>query len=251
MILQLLKKLLLSSLKLSKIHFTLFFLLLFFSSCKDYTVKQYCIQGSNLKEHNNKKVYLLKEDNDLLTIKLDSTIVLNSGFFFKGNFDEPELRFITIEGESEKLPVLLEEDVVEIYFNGSSIFNSVVKKGIENKYLFDYNLKALKINDEIKNFKRSNSLLMQKSKENNDKRVIDSLLKIHYDLNFKHIINMNNHLLKHPNSYVSLMLVDGLFDFPNYPIADIERHFNNFDSNYRKYRIAERIKVKIDSIKNN
>lgn len=251
MILLLLKKLFLSSFELFKIRTVLFLISILTFSCSNHKDSDYNIQGVNLKEYNNRKVYLLKEDHDLLPIKLDSTIITNSGFFFKGNFEEPVLRYISIEGESEKLPVLLEEDNVVIYFNGFSLLNSFVKSGFENKHLFDYNLKAFRINNEIKNFKKSNSLLMQKSKENNDNKVIDSLLKIHYKINYKHIVNMNEHLSKKPNNFVSLMLVEGLFDFPNYPITDIENHFKKFDSKYKDYKIATRIKVKIDSLKNN
>jgi hypothetical protein len=126
---------------------------------------------------------------------------------------------------------------------------SKVLSGFENGYLFDYNAKSLKVREQSLRFKKNNFELMKQARENNDKRVVDSLLKVNYKINYGYIENMERHLKTNPNTYVSLMLIDGLFDYPNVKKAKIEGYYQALNSKYKNMALGRKIKNKLDRMK--
>ena len=60
---------------------------------------------------------------------------------------------------------------------------------------------------------------------------------------------MEYHLKNLPNTFVSVMLIDGLFKYPNVKKSTIQGHYNSLNENYKSLALAKKIKVRLDNMK--
>jgi|APLak6261690433_1056193.scaffolds.fasta_scaffold03858_2 hypothetical protein len=232
--------------KVRRFSVLLFFFLLVSCGKSD---KFYLIEGELDNPDGISTVFLEELEEESLNYKVVSISQLVDGKFrFQQKFDEPELRYLRFTGKKERLAVLLEENV-SLKINTQSILKSKVLSGFENGYLFDYNAKSLKVREQSLRFKKNNFELMKLARENNDKRVVDSLLKVNYKINYGYIENMEKHLKANPNTFVSLMLIDGLFDYPNVKKTKIEGYYQALNNKYKNMALGREIKNKLDRMK--
>ncbi|WP_412476661.1 DUF4369 domain-containing protein [Flavobacterium sp. TBRC 19031] len=225
-------------------------LLLFFllASCGK-SEKFFLIEGELDNPKGISTVFLEELNEETLDYKVISiSQVIDGKFRFQQEFVEPKLRYLRFTGKKERLAVLLEENV-SLMINTESILKSKVLSGVENSFLFDYNAKSLTVREQSLQFKKKNSKLMKIAREANNKKVVDSLLKVNYEINHGYIDNMEKHLSTSPNTYVSLMLIDGLFEYPNVKKSKIEGYYKTLNDKYKEMSLGREIKNKLDRMK--
>ncbi len=234
---------------LNKIKFFVFFFFVLLQYSCNKSDSQSLIEGNIEGKQNISTVFLEKLDEKDLKYKvLSLSRVVDGKFQFKFEFTEPELMYLRFEGKDERLAILIESHLL-LRINPNSILKSKVILGIENKYLFEYNNKSLIIKKKSDSFRKANLILMRDARLKNNKRVVDSLLKINYKINYGYIQNMEYHLKKHPNTFVSVMLIDGLFKYPYVKKNTIQGHYNSLNERYKSLSLAKKIKVRLDNMK--
>lgn len=231
----------------TKVFLTL--LLIFLLASCGKSEKFFLIEGELDNPSGISTVFLEELNEETLDYKVISiSQVIDGKFRFRQKFVEPKLRYLRFTGKKERLAVLLEENV-SLKINTKSILKSKVLTGFENSFLFDYNAKSLAIREQSLQFKKKNSKLMKIARDANNKKVVDSLLKVNYEINHGYIDNMEKHLLTNPNNYVSLMLIDGLFEYPNVKKSKIERYYKTLNDKYKEMSLGREIKNKLDRMK--
>ncbi len=234
---------------LNKIKFVVFFLFVLVQYSCNKSDSESLIEGEIEGSEKISTVFLEKLDEKDLKYKVQSlSRVVDGKFQFKLKFTEPELMYLRFEGKDDRLTILIENHVI-LRINPNSILKSRVLSGRENMYLSEYNSKSLIIKEKSDSFRKANLVLMENARLNNNKRVVDSLLKINYKINYGYIQNMEYHLKKHPNTFVSVMLIDGLFKYPNVKKSTIQGHYNSLNENYKSLALAKKIKVRLDNMK--
>ena len=122
---------------------SLFYLLLIcitFTACKKDADDNigYLINGKALNVKNGKKIYLHKIEN-FKPVIVDSTVVNNEQFEFKGNVLKPDLRFITTEGQKRPLYFILSNSHLKAAMQKDSFNLWKVTGDDENKVFNEFN----------------------------------------------------------------------------------------------------------------
>ena len=226
-----------------KYFYFLFFILI---SCK-YN-DEFSIRGKvDAKQIN--KVYLESINEKTLDFLIEDSSDVKDGFFeFKGKYFEPELKYLRFNNIRERLSVFTEDDDVFLDINSQSILKSKVITGKENVVHFDYNLKSLQVREQNLEFRSRNKDLMTQARKIKDIKVVDSLLYLNSKILNGYYTNMEEQLKDNPNSYMSLILINGLFEYPNIKKKDILKHYNSLNDYYKNLKIGKEIKIKLDTL---
>ena len=179
-------------------------LIIILISCKSNTTKNnlYEVECNADGIYNGVRAYLKSSNNNKQVI--DTAVVMNGAFKFKGEVSSPEMRILTIDGINGQTALVLESGKTNVTIYKDSIYKSIIKGGennsIFNKYKDGYqNLveKVTKIREEYMASRNNIEAVKRIQKQNVELRLE---LK-NYGLNF---------LTQHPDTDFSLMLLESI-----------------------------------------
>lgn len=119
-------------------------------SCNDSLKEnEFLVSGTIDTIYNGKQVFLKEAPKERMAqpISLDTAVVENGKFTFRGMAETPQERFLFIEGEERNAPIrfFAEEGNITINVNKDTIYNSTVTGTFNNEVLAKYN----KLNNEL------------------------------------------------------------------------------------------------------
>ena len=164
----------------------------------------YEISGSAKGVYNGMRAYIKIVDEKRRTINIDTAIVMNEIYTFKGKVDVPAMRILTVDGIKQNLPFVFESGRTTIDINKDNIFNSKIEGSINNEdykvYLASYKKKSealVLIRSELQKARKGNDmvLLAELTAKNNIKKA--ELLNYAYEF-----------IKDNPNSDFSLLLLE-------------------------------------------
>ena len=179
-------------------------LIIILISCKSNTTKNnlYEVECNVDGIYNGVRAYLKSSNNNKQVI--DTAVVMNGAFKFKGEVSSPEMRILTIDGINGQTALVLESGKTNVTIYKDSIYKSIIKGGennsIFNKYKDGYqNLveKVTSLREEYMASRNNIEAVKQIQKQNVELRLE---LK-NYGLNF---------LTQHPDTDFSLMLLESI-----------------------------------------
>ena len=220
-----------------KCCFLLFSLRILFFSCTNHSKNtfssKYHIIGSTTLS-NNKMAYLKSQKNHTTKL-LDSSIIKNGKFEFKGKIKNPEVYGIFIDTIKGSIPIFMENTTITILVHGNDLKSSKITGSKTHTDYLLFLIESKKITSKI-------NLLFpefQKARVEND---ISKLKIIHKKM--QSITNENtqfalNYSKKHPESYVSAFALYSILSTPDIKkdrILDIYNHFSVYvkKGNYSK-----------------
>lgn len=214
-------------------------MILLLISCNKQKNKEYSINGKVIGSKDN-KVFLQKRDNGKW-INIDSTLIKNNNFIFKGNINSPEMYFLSIPDYKCLIPFFIENSNINFNILADSIEKSTVTGSKTQKqyeeYLilsesFDYKLNSLY--SQYRNLKKQNNKLLIK----NIKNLIDSI-HISKEKFIKKYVLDNNKTVIAP--YITLI------NSYQFSLKELNKTINNFDKNLNKSvylkKLNERLKI--------
>lgn len=168
--------------------------------------------------YNGIRAHLKLQNNNRKQTVLDTAMVMNETFSFKGEIEGAAIRMISINGVEGQATFILEPGITNIEIYKDSIYKPTIKGSHNNDvftlYRHNYNKKLDAINNnrqEIRNARQQNdtSRLKELSAKN---------IKLNEDLNnyAYHFIN------EYPNSDFSLLLLEGMAVDKNANISKIK-----------------------------
>lgn len=222
--------------------------LLFTLSLVSFTVlkdNNYSISGTAVGIENGKKILLQRQDEAKGVMTIDSVLVNNGKFSFEGNVSEPGINFVAIEGITDKVALILETGIIELTLYKDSISKSRVGGTYSNSHLYQYTNESALIQNKIRLFQKENESKFTEAKTKNDTLVMNTLIKQNnkFMQEFEQLSESN--IISHPKSFISVLLIDNMFNRPNFDIQKITKLNDGIDASLKTTKLEKTILSKI------
>lgn len=179
-------------------------LIIILISCKSNTTKNnlYEVECNADGIYNGVRAYLKSSNNNKQVI--DTAVVMNGAFKFKGEVSSPEMRILTIDGINGQTALVLESGKTNVTIYKDSIYKSIIKGGennsIFNKYKDGYQNLVEKVTSLREEYMASRNNIEEVKRI--QKQNVELRLELkNYGLNF---------LTQHPDTDFSLMLLESI-----------------------------------------
>lgn len=201
-----------------------------FVSCNQLADNEYVIKGSAAGFDNGKMAILEMQDETGMGLKaVDSAIITDGKFEFKGTTTEPELRFIQLPEVQGKAVFVLENGEINLKIYKDSINKSDVGGTFNNDQFSKYNKGQGAIQKKIADFRNDNMQKMQTAMQSNDTVTANSIqadfTKLQDDLNAYNVKFAEDN----PKAFISVLMLENMFYTPNVDIEKIKKLFTNLD----------------------
>lgn len=205
----------------------------------------YVINGSAEGVYNGMRVYLKSADERGVQTPKDTAIVMDGTFKFEGKVETPQMWFLSVNNVNGFIPVMVENDAIDISFNKDNIEASKVTGTKSNEALSDYS----------KGFK---TLMDKRSELNTRSRALinpsDSLAQAQLTEDFGKINQeMQEYpyqfLKDHNDNYFSLSLIENILKSNPEDLNPVSDAFSNFDEEIKNSAYGQMVGSKIDVIK--
>ena len=120
-------------------------------ACKTEEKKKtdgYIVSGDAPGVYNGIRVYLQSTDERGRKINNDTAIVMNEKFSFEGKVPQPVMWYLTGNSIKGSLPLIIDNDIIEVSVNKDKIHESVIKGNKANASLVAYNIDVNEIGNQ-------------------------------------------------------------------------------------------------------
>lgn len=179
-------------------------LIIILISCKSNTTKNnlYEVECNADGIYNGVRAYLKSSNNNKQVI--DTAVVMNGAFKFKGEVSSPEMRILTIDGINGQTALVLESGNTNVTIYKDSIYKSIIKGG-ENNSIFN------KYKDGYQNLvEKVTSLREEYMASRNNIEAVKRIQKQNVELRLELKNYGLNFLTQHPDTDFSLMLLESI-----------------------------------------
>ena len=173
-------------------------------SCRSNTTKNnlYVVECNADGIYNGVRAYLKSSNNNKQVI--DTAVVMNGAFNFKGEVISPEMRILTIDGINGQTALVLESGKTNVTIYKDSIYKSIIKGG-ENNSIFN------KYKDGYQNLvEKVTSLREEYMASRNNIEAVKRIQKQNVELRLELKNYGLNFLTQHPDTDFSLMLLESI-----------------------------------------
>ncbi|MBC8882731.1 DUF4369 domain-containing protein [Flavobacterium piscinae] len=146
-----------------------------FIACNKLEDNEYVIKGIAEGIENGKFIILETQDETMNLKSVDTTVVMEGKFEFKGISNEPELHFLQVENIPGKVIFVLENGEINISIFKDSINKSKIGGTFNNEQFAKYNLGQFKIQKKIADFRSVNKEKMEAAVQSNDSLTVNAL----------------------------------------------------------------------------
>ncbi|MFD2824607.1 redoxin domain-containing protein [Lacinutrix iliipiscaria] len=204
-------------------------------SCKNESKTEssdgFLIQGRIDNAEENTLVTLLRNENRQEII-LDSTRINGNTFELKGNVESPDMYFIAVDGVQGGLPIIIENETIDINIYSDSISASTIKGGKENNYFNEYQefVKSLR--------SRSNKLAAdyQVAQQQQDTARIAALRKEYDGFMKENLAHDLEFMTKNEDAILSALILERALMSKQVEFTKIEDLYTNFNASVKNSR---------------
>lgn len=207
----------------------------------------YTISGTAAGVSNGTIVRLERQDPAKGSVVIDSTKVQNGKFTLKGSIAEPEIHFVQMGTNREKVAFILEDGNITLTMYKDSIGKSRIGGTRNNEDLQRFNVSAMKIQDKIAVFQSANNDKMQKAQAAKDNATINSLMEEYRKLQNELIALATAFPEQNPDSFISVLFIDNMFNNPEVDIYRIKNTYAKLNPQIRASKQGKIVKTKIDN----
>ena len=222
-------------------------------SCKNLADGEYEITG-NVKGMKSGLVYLEKQSPMGMGVQaIDTVKIVDGKFEIKGKTTEPEICFIQIDKVNGKVPFILEGGEIEVQVDKDSLYKSKLSGTYNNEEFTKFNEETNKLQKKIQkkamDFQMKNMAKMNEAEKNKDTVTMNALRK-QYQAIQKDITDYTFGYPKtHPKSFISVLIVQAMFNNSSYKVKEIETIYNSLDESLKKTKPGKKTKETIDNLK--
>jgi peroxiredoxin len=215
-------------------------------SCKEEAKPEgYVINGTTKEIYNGIRVYLQSPDEQGRPIDIDTAIVLDEKFKFEGKLENPKMLYIKVNSVTGNLPIILENSVVSIDINKQNIAKSEVKGSKSHDDYVAFIEGRNKAQMEV----QSLSVKLDEAKFLKDEPNIEYYTE---ELNKAFEINTNfaaDFVKSHPDSYVSLFIVDAQTNLRDVDLDLYQNAFNDLSNELKNSEYGKNVQAKMDQVR--
>ncbi len=207
--------------------------------------KNFTISGTVVGIENGKKMLLQRQDEAKGVITIDSVVVNNGKFTFEGNTSEPAINFVAIEGIADKVVLILEPGIIDLTIYKDSISKSRVGGTYSNNHLYQYTNESALIQNKMRIFQKENEAKFTEAKTKNDTVVMNALINQNNKFMLDFDLLSESNIVSHPKSFISVLLIDNMFNKPNFDIQKIAKLNDGIDASLKTTKLEKTILSKI------
>ena len=222
-------------------------------SCNKVKKNEFLISGTAKGVEDGKSVILQRQDPLTgMIIALDSTKVKGGKFELKGKTTEPTFNVLQIAKPDSKVGFILEEGEIKVVVDKDSINKTTVKGTYNNDEFTTFKKDSEKsqkaTQKKLMDFQTKNMAAMNEAQQKKDTVVINRLMK-EYNGMQKEASNMYTVYAEgHPKSFLTALIVEGMFNMPSPDAEKIKKIYNGLDSDLKKTKIGVSIKEKLEKL---
>lgn len=219
-------------------------IVLLITSCKTEVKSDgYVINGNAKEIYNGIRVFLRTLDQNNRPIDIDTAIVMNEKFTFKGKVLGPEMCYLTINSVKGNLPIIVENSEMTIDVNKDNLASSLVQGSKINEALNAFNKKMSLLNEK----RREISLALREAAQANDNDKTTALNKDLSDLNLEMTNSPIEFIKNNTDNYYSLILIETMIRRKNVEINKIIEFYNGLDEDLKATLKGKDISALIDT----
>ena len=236
--------------KMKKILFVATLAMTLFS-CSKVKKGEFLITGTAKGIENGKTVILQKQDESGLTMVPVDTVKIKDGKFeIKGKINEPTFCSILLPEFSNGFGIIIENDEIKVEVNKDSIQNSIVSGTYNNDELYKFGQDTKKIKKKIDkkmmDFQTKNMPLFNEAQKNKDTAAISKIMKEANAIQKELTDSFDKYAESHPKSFISIFMINGMFQSPNMEIEKIKKLYNSLDEDLKNTSPGKRVKTQIE-----
>ncbi|WP_432670070.1 redoxin domain-containing protein [Flavobacterium sp. SM2513] len=194
-------------------------------------------------------VYLERQDDVKGSVAIDSAKISKGAFTIKGTATEPAVNFIQVKGLEGKIAFILDQGAINFTIYKDSIAKSKIGGTADNDALQKFNVFSQKVQQKMQDFQNENTQKMQTAQANKDNETIQQLMDEFGLLQNELIQYTSTYPEKNPTSFLSVLLLDNMFNQPEVDIEKIKTVYGMLPSKLQKTKPGIAIKTKIDNYK--
>ena len=175
-------------------------------SCEKLKENEFVIKGTVEKELDGRKVFLKKVDGNQY-INIDSTEVSNGKFSFRGFSETPRLNYVVLDSIRLLIPIIIEEGNISIRAFKDSIAGSIMSGTETNDQFYELISMQRKFGKQITDVR----IEFKDAQRSRDSVTINSLSELYQELVEKAQKIDPEFMDKYPESFVSLLLLEGMY----------------------------------------
>lgn len=215
-------------------------------SCNKAGDNEYIVTGT-IKGIENGKTVTLEVQNEMGQLTPVDTVKIQDGkFTFEGNAKEPKIYLIQVEKVEGKIPFILENGDISMVINKDSLNNTKITGTYNNEELTSFKENGMKIQKKMMKFQTDNMAKMNQAQQTQDTVVMNSLRKEYSKFQEEFVKQSEDYLKDHPKSYISALIIEGMFNQMSPDVAKIKGYYNGLDKSLKGTATGISIKNKID-----
>ncbi|MGM5470234.1 redoxin domain-containing protein [Flavobacteriaceae bacterium LMO-SS05] len=209
-----------------KIFIKILTLVLLVTSCNSEAKRDsYVINGQAKGIYNGIRVHLRTLDQNNRQIDIDTAVVINEKFTFKGSVPDPELVYLFVNSVKGNLPIILENSDMTINIDKNNLADSKVSGTKTNEALHTFSKKINTINEK----RRDLSMALREAAQTNDR---DKTTALNNDLASINL-EMSNYpfefISENRDNYYALILIETMLNNKNIELDKLIDTFNSLD----------------------
>jgi peroxiredoxin len=222
-------------------------------SCNDKGGGSYTINGDATGIADGTKVILQKQSEDgRSSVGVDTTEVKAGKFEFKGKVDEVAIHGIVAGQIPGMATLIVEKGTINFKLDKDTLFNSKASGTFNNEIFTKFNADAkalqLKTRKELQAFEQANMTAMNAARETNDTAAMNKM-RSEYGKIQKKIVDFSMKFSEdNPKAYISLLIVQNLFNNPEYSMEEVKKRYDALDSSLKKLKPALKIQETFDNL---
>jgi len=220
-------------------------IILLFTSCKpEAKTDGYVINGNAKGIYNGIRVFLKTLDQSNKQIDIDTAIVMNEKFTFKGKVSGPEMCFLYINSVNGNLPVIIENSEINIDIDKDNLTASKVSGTNTNEALNTFSVKMKELIEKRRNL----NLSLREAAQANDNEKTTALNTELSNLNLEATNFPFEFINNNRDNYYSLILMESMLKNKNADFQKIINTYQNIDENLKTSVKGNEISAQIESI---
>jgi peroxiredoxin len=220
-------------------------------SCSKVKKGEFMISGEAKGLPNGKMIYLKTQNEVGLVLSVDSTKVKDGKFELKGKVKEPSMFALYIKDIQQPVPFIMESGAIEIKVDKDSIWKSKISGTESNDSFQEFNDKTNAINKRLVDYQNKNIQKLMEAQQKKDNITIESLKSGYVKIQKEVDEYMNQYPDQNPNSYISLLLVERLFNSQDFEYKKVKKTFENLNEELQNTTKGRAITEKLKAIEKN
>ena len=205
-----------------------------FVACNKLGDNEFVIKGTIDGIENGKFVILETQDESMGIKSIDTTVVMEGKFEFKGTSLEPELHFLQVETVQGKVVFVLEQGEINVTAYKDSINKSKIGGTFNNDQFASYNLGQIEIQKKMADYRNVNQQKMDAAMQANDTLAVnelrDGFLKLkEEEKNFNFTFCEDN-----PKAFICVLMIQSMLYQPDADFIRIEKIYNALDKSVKE-----------------